>query len=99
MMKLNEAQLHLVSSLYNDKIPEMSEFVNLLESDNPKDRNAEMGYYMKELEKDGYIRTDKGTFNEGGREHPKYGNRVVTIWFDRIKLLPKVIRGLQNDEL
>lgn len=99
MMKLNEAQLHLVSSLYNNRVPEMNEFIDLLESDNSKDRKAEMGYYMKELEDNGYIRIQEGTFSTGGREHSKYGNRVVNIWFDRIELLPKVVKGLQNDEL
>lgn len=98
MMKLNEAQLHLVSSLHTGRIPQLNEFIDLLDEETPTERYAELGHYMKELEKEGYIKTSKNTYREGGQEN-KYGNRVRLIWFDEVKLTSKAIRGLQNDEL
>lgn len=96
MNKINEAQILIMSDLYAKKIPQWSNFINLLDEVEPESAKQELASYINELEELGYISVEPGTYAKGGRKHPVYHNNVLTIWFDRLILLPAGKRAIDE---
>lgn len=96
---MNEAEILLISNLSVGKVSEMKDFVDLLDSNLFEDRAPELASYIQRLNEEGYIFTSRQTFSEGGAIHPKYGNKVRIIYFDKIELTPEGRQLVQSGEL
>ncbi|MNW58006.1 hypothetical protein D3C74_358470 [compost metagenome] len=74
----------------------LDDFVGLLEEQG-KERWNELGKYVFDLEKRGYIKIPAGAVDTGGKVNSKYDNNVCLIYFEKLRLTPKGVRTVETD--
>lgn len=99
MRTMNDAEVFLISDLSVGKVSELSNFTDLLDTEDMSERVSELASYIKRLEEEGYVHTSRQTFIEGGRLNSKYGNNVKIIYFDKIELTRKGINLVESGKL
>lgn len=87
-MILSDAQKLLMRELLanNGANIKFSDFAEYLNETDLNEQRYELARDILDLEGYGFLRIKEGTFSTGGREHPVYKNRVVSIWYDKMHL-------------